>query len=330
MAILRSLWLVVVAAVSACGGGDDGVPQGPVDLPLLQHGDPLFEPGQEHELDPATARPADYSCHGVEAAPEAGDPIEFDIQVLDFQEDTPVPDACVTFHVDNVVPEADSCDGARTDADGIVTVSGVENAWYAYRVYPHDGPSPAESVVDTVAFNEVSPTASGAGPVEARSVSAGTLELIPTLYGFRRVPGTGMLTGAVFTTCASSTRDKVYGAQVRVARLDGTYIRSEATSEAGVVNRREPGGDPHYRYWNGDGFPAPTQPFTHAGGLFAVAQIPILPDENEVLVEAWGVLTEGGEPEVISCERAELYPDTVTVLDLGPLRSDSPDCPGLR
>ena len=294
----------------------DGGPP-PVDQPLLQLGggaDPTDPTGIG--IDPASAEPADYACFGTRTTPDdSGADQEFTLEVKEFRTDEVIGGLCVKFYPDNTPVVGDTCDPDTdlvTDAMGRVTVTAPGGAWYAYRVFPKMGPSPSLTIDGSVQINETAPTT--ATSVEGNSISAATLNLIPTVLGFRRAAGTAIVAGTVFD-CNESA---VYGGTIRIYREDGTPI-SEGTRND----------DPHYRYFNGDDFPSAEQPWSHVDGIFAVANIPVGSDGEFVFVEAWGKRTADGPVEIISCELMPVFGSTISIINLQPLRADATGCPGL-
>ncbi|MBJ75024.1 MAG: hypothetical protein CMN31_27440 [Sandaracinus sp.] len=309
--------LLALGAV-ACGDDDgmmmaDAGPSGPV----LQTGDgPDPTDATGIAIDPATAAPADYACLGMGMRPTGGEDVTFDLEIKEFRTDDTLGDLCVRFYADNMPMPGDTCDPESdlvTDGDGVVEVTAPANGWYAYRVFPKEGPSPSLQIAGSVQINEPAPEADG-GSAEGNSVSQATLDLIPTVLGFSQVPGTAVVAGTVFD-CAG---DPVYGAEVRLYREDGSPIL-EGTANA----------DPHYRYFDGDDFPSADQPYTHVDGLFATANIPVASDGEFVFMELWGRLGESDtEAQLISCERLPVFGDTISIVNLEPLRADAPACPG--
>jgi len=89
--------------------------------------------------------------------------------------------------------------------------------------------------------------------------------------------------------------------------------------------------EPHYRYFDGDDFPFAGQEWSHVDGLYAAANIPVTQDaagEDEgVLIRVVGRTTAGGPLQVIGCEPIPLHPDTASIMNVVPLRSDGPTCP---
>lgn len=296
------------------GTGDGGTP---LDQPLLQLGDgadPTDPSGIA--IDPASAEPADYSCFGMRTTPDnSGADQAFTLEVKEFRTDEVIEGLCVKFYPDNAPVVGDTCDPDTdlvTDAMGRVTVTAPGGGWYAYRVFPKSGPSPSLTIDGSVQINEFAPTT--AATVEGNSISAATLNLIPTVLGFRRAAGTAIVAGTVF----DCNEDPVYGGTIRIYREDGTAIAEGSRND-----------DPHYRYFNGDDFPSAEQPWSHVDGIFAVANIPVGSDGEFVFVEAWGKRTADGPLEIISCERMPVFRSTISIINLQPLRADATGCPGL-
>ena len=298
--------LVALALSTGVGCGDDDAPpitdtdagMGGSDLPVLSTG----------TMDmPASGTP-DYACLGSRVQPTAGEPVASTFELRDFETDAPVANARVWLFPDNAV--RDACDGTctefMTDASGNAAVNLPADGWYAYRVFPRTGATATMRVVDSMQYNEPAPSEAGRS-VTGNSVSEGTLGLIPAVLGVRRQPGTALLAGTV----VDCDETPVYGARVRA--FDGdTEIEmgTEVTS-------------PQYRYFNGDSFPSDTGTFTHADGLYVGVQIPVPAAASDRLrIEAWGRPTADGPEERIGCEAVRVLADAVTIVNLGPERSD--------
>lgn len=336
----RWTWLLAFGALAATACGDDdggadaamadsgGTDAGETDageemdaatgmqLPLLMNGDgadPVDPTGIG--IDPASAEPANMSCFGMTTVPVGGDDVDFTLRIQEFRTDDVLEGLCVKFYPDNTPVPGDTCDPSTdlvTAADGTISVTAPAGGWYAYRVFPKDGPSPSLQIAGSVQINEPAPESPTV--VEGNSVSQATLNLIPTVLGFTQQPGTALVAGTVF----DCDEDPVYGAVVRVFREDGTEI---------VEGTRNP--EPHYRYFDGDDFPKSDQPWTHTDGIFTLANVPVADDGEFVFVEVWGRRSEGAEPEVISCERLPLFADTISIVNMAPLRETPPACPNL-
>lgn len=291
------------------GGGTDAGP-GEVTLPEAQLGN--YEPAEPMGFDPTG--PANYACHGSGVTPTPGDAVSFTLRIEDFQEGNPLEGVCLKFYADNDVPVSDSCDGdaVMSDEDGEVTVMGMEGGWYAYRVFPKEGPTAGLTVSGSVQFNEVTPGEGGSQA--ANAVSQATLDLIPTVLGFPRSPGTAIVAGAV----RDCDDENVFGTQIRLYRADGSEILEGRMAS-----------DPHIRYFDGDDFPSAMQQWTNGDGLYASANIPVPSEGAGVLIEVWGRRSGDAEPVLLGCEEGRVYADTVTIVNVTPLRSDAPACPNL-
>jgi len=329
---MRGAFFCLVVSALALGCGDDdsttpGTDAGPVpetdagemmmmgEVPALVTGDGAdpTDPTGEAPRDPA---PPELSCFGTGVEPTGGDDVTFQLEIKEFRTDDTLEDLCVKFYADNMPMPGDTCDpdsDLTTDADGRVEVTAPAGGWYAYRVFPKDGPTPALQVTGSVQINEPAPMDEGA-TIEGNSVSQATLNLIPTVLGFRPDPGTALVAGT-FWDCEE---DPLYGGVARVYTEDGTEIM-EGTGSS----------DPHYRYFDGDDFPADGRTYTHTDGIFTVANVPVAADGEFVFVEVWGRREAVGEMEIISCERLPIFADTIAIVNMAPLRETPPACPGL-
>lgn len=311
-------FLVVVAGVilgSVGCGDDDGVTPGDAGMAGVDSGPPVMLPSVKRNGSPGMpAEAAVYTSRGTNTQPAAGAMIDYTFTVKDFQTDDTVAGVMVQLFTNNDVLDtcaAPDCQLGVSDAMGQFTAHGPANAWYAYRMLPKMGPTAAATVVGSVQYNEPAPAATG-GSVEGNSVSRATLNLIPTVLGFRQQAGTAIIAGAV----RDSDNTEVYGAIIKAYGSDGMLIM-EGDAMA----------SPHIRYFNGDSFPSPTATFTDIDGLYAVANVP--PDRSPVRLEAWGRLTDAAaEPVILGCETVRIFADTVTIMNIVPLRSDGPTgCP---
>ncbi len=293
-------------ATDGGGGGTDGggTIMFPADLPALSRG----------TMGMPMMTAADYSsCAASAAAPTPGAEIDIDFHLKYFGGEDGAPGATVWFYQDNVVRdscEAGSCQELTTSDTGHAMVRALAGGWYAYRVFPRsDLPTSALRFAGSIQYNE--PAASTAGAtVEGNAVSEQTLSLIPAVLGFPRQRGTALMAGTVI----DCTGEVVYGAIIVAFAPDGTPIVE------GPLNP-----DPHFRYFDGDSTPSGESRWSHADGLFAAVNIPIPSDPSQpVRLEAWGRDSAGGPVRRLGCEAGRVLEDTVTILNVGPLRSDYP------
>ncbi len=307
-------WTIAMMATLAFACGDDKTndPNNPdpndpdmrmITLPTTSVG----------SLENPVEKDADFSCLNMVTQPtRTASVVDFEFLIQDFQEDTATPGVDVWVWQDNVVDpdgcDAPNCTMGTTDGDGKVTVKGNPGAWFSYRVFGKDGPTKAQTVKGSVQYNERAPETAG-GTVEGISVSLKTLDLIPAVLGFDREPGTAILAGRLFD-CGD---DDIRGAIAKLYDSNGTEI-TEGTTQA----------EPHFRYFDGDSFPSARQTHTHVDGLWAVANVPISGDSTTVTVEILGKRENDTEPVILARERARVFPDTVTLINTGPLRTDGP------
>lgn len=308
---MRTFFAIAAAlALLGCGGTtatDAGVDAAlVVDLPPAEaftEGAIAFEPA-----------PLDYGCLGTATAPVGGADIAVQFRLRDFQDDFAVPDTDIWLFTDNVIASdcaGPNCQAFRTDTMGNANVMMPAGGWYSYQVIPHDGPSPGRRVFGVFQYNEPAPAAAG-GSVEGNSVSGTTIELIPALLGITREPGRAIVAGR-FYDCVDSN---IANAIVRVYDPDGNFI------EPGVRST-----DPNYHYFTGlvtGNVPAQEAQYSAGDGLYVAPQIPIV-DDRPYRVEGWA--NYAGRFQRVSCEVARIFDDSVTILNLGPMRQDAdPSC----
>jgi hypothetical protein len=125
-----------------------------------------------------------------------------------------------------------------------------------------------------------------------------------------RVPTTAIIAGEV----QDCTGDPVRGSVVRLFRADGTEI----------LNGTE-AADPHIAYFDGLENPDNSSFYTQVDGLYATANITAPATGFETIrVEAWGRRNAGDAIELLGCEAVGIYENGVSIVNIGPLRSDYP------
>jgi hypothetical protein len=269
-----------------------------------------------------TERMADYSCLGTRTEPAAGADVSITMNLVFFaSEGEPARNARVWFFPDNVIEDTCTapCQEVMSSMDfGRATVTARAGGWYAYRVFARPGPTFSTQVVDSAQYNEQAPAAAG-GSIDANAVSEQTVRLIPTVFGYTRLPGTTLLAGTV-QDCAE---EPVRGATFRV--YDGATMIMEGALAT----------DTHFAYFNGMETPDADARFTNVDGLYSGVNVPLATSGSNLLrVEAWGRISDGDPEEGVrvGCEAIRVLPDAVTIVNLGPTRSDYPaghPCAGL-
>lgn len=303
--------VLALTFASACGGSnsrpDGGSDAGAPPVPEL---DPLA--AYAETTDEYEPRTLDYACLGERSQPAAGAPVSTTFQLRDFQNDFAVDQTEVWLFSNNEIADecvAPACQAVTTDVMGDATVSLPSEGWIAYRVLPKMGLSRMSTVFAVFQYNFPVPATAG-GAITGNSVSGSTIDLIPATLGVSRTDGLALIAGRV-RDCAGNS---VENAIIRV------YDPSGAPVLEGDAND-----DPHFHYFNGSverNLPSLDQLHTSPDGLYVLIQIPVRA-EGRYRIEAWGNLD--GEPTIIGCEAARIFPDAVTIVNLNPRRSDGPE-----
>ncbi len=265
-----------------------------------------------------TAENAVYTCLGTETVPTPGAEISYTFELRGFGSGDAVANARVFFFPDNIPQTIDcaagtctgSCVSFMTDTMGNGSVMGPASAWYAYSICPRAGATMASTYVDSLQINEGAPSAGG-GAVEGNAVSVSTLNLIPAAFGFTRVPTTAIVAGEIH----DCDGDAVRGGYIRLFDGDGDEL----------VSVPDVNDAPHIQYFDGNENPDGSTTFSQVDGLYAAANIPgPASGFAPVRVEAYGVIAEGGPVVLLGCESVGVYQNGVSIVNIGPLRSDYP------
>jgi hypothetical protein len=300
---MKRLWLslgcmLALAGVGGCDGGGGGVDAGQDSGP----GEPELPVLMAWDDDAEELVAADFSCLGTEPGPTAGAEAEIEVRTMARAlMDAARPDTTVHIYPANQIPAGlecgDGCTSITTGTDGTTTVSLPAGGWFAYRV-PSVG-----TTATTLQFNTF------ANPDSRVDLSVISRSLFEGALGAASVTvqeDTASFTGT-FTDCSGNT---VMGAQVRLVGPSGVIQGGTAPTGPRIV------------YWNATGpFPSPTRTFTSEVGRYAGGNIP---PAGRVRLELWGVRTEGGDPELVACEQFDAHGDQVSIIAVGPLRSDAP------
>jgi hypothetical protein len=256
----------------------------------------------------------DFSCLGTLTAPVAGAPIEMTAAFTEAVSRATLPaGARVEFFPGNRILDTcvePDCFTTTASATGQVMVTLPASSWYAFRV--NEGGAATTEPVETVGYNRPTPAAAGVAP--EGFISRATIGLIPMLYSRMRVPGTAIVSGAVYDCNGHA----VGNAKVNVFRGENEIIQGTGAS------------DPFVGYFMGSS-PCPTRcrdtdmgtaADPTLGARFAFANI--LASDEPVRVEIRATLAEGEEPTLISCEEIDAIADAVAIISMRPVRSDYP------
>ena len=334
-----SLVCVLALGVSACDGGNNGTDGGTSggDAGMTTGGDgggtgddaggpPAGPPVQvvtmrDSDGNPTASGPADYSCNGSATAPAGSGDSTFTVTAKDFQTGEAVTGLMVQFFPDNM-PSTDAtcsapCQAVTTDASGQASVTGTAGGWYAYRVIAGTGTTPSQTAgvdyIGVVQINEVTPDDGGSATLNV--VSANTRNLILTLLPLNQDEGTAVITGEAL----DCNGDPVQNATVKV--FDSTGEIALGTTSNG----------PRAFYFNGmsPDLPQGSARMSAVDGLYGAANVPLPTDGTDIRLEIWGSTSDGAAAEMLGCEHVQAGADGVTILNVGPTRSDGPtDCSG--
>jgi hypothetical protein len=300
----------VIAGLGGCGGNGMSGDAGPPDTGMPDSGMLAQRPAAvDTNGDRMPDGPPDLSCLGMRTRPMEGDRVSFTAHIYDFQsgESSTVSEAVdVDIFPDNVVTDdcSGSCIRGNTGTSGDVMASGPQGGWFAYRVHAGTGTAPTTPVL-TIGYNRIVP-AEGAR-INLPSVSSMTIGFIPSLFRRTRLPGTAIVSGSV-TDCMGRG---IMNAVLRVYRGD-TELRTGPNPTDFFIG-----------YFNDANVPDPRRTVTNLNGLYAAANVDFVPD-MPIRIELWAVLEEGGELRRIACEEVRVFADAVTIISVGPTRSDYP------
>ncbi len=321
------LGVALALALVGCDDGDGGTDSGPPDgtdagpPDGTDAGPPAGGPAVGKGMDLGALAAADYSCLGMRAAPTAGAEVTFTGQLNSFSSGAAVADLQVQVYPANMVDVGGACGAgcqmATTDAMGQFSAMAPADGWFAYRVLGGQGtpgggtPMP---FLTTIQFNEPAPAAAGE-TVGLTTIDQGTRDSIVLLLGTNADP----LRTTVVGTIEDCAGDPIANVDLRIFGSAG-----EVTTMTSGSNDRE-------FYFNGGGAmdpPAATIPetrrrATNVDGLYGLANLDV-PGDSAYRVEAWGSTTDGEAPVLLGCEQVQVAPDSVTIINIGPLRSDAP------
>ena len=256
--------------------------------------------------------PADLSCLGQRTSPAPGAQTTIAMPVRPFGAPPQValPGAVVQFfpgnQVDIISPcTAPSCSQVTANQDGVVNVEIPARAWFAYRALAISNSDPEKSFWQTVEYNLDSDR------VTARSETVNTISEAAMLGLADQADVTldrerGVISGAVLD-CHGRP---MIGAVARV------FSGDDGTSDPGTT----------FSYFGTQTPPAidPTLVHTSASGRYAIVNTP----PGDVRVEIWGRPPGSNDVQLIACEPAAAFAESLTVLVMLPMRSDGPTACG--
>jgi hypothetical protein len=267
------------------------------------------------EDDEGNAAVPDFDCLGSREWPTPVGESAFVLPVVPFgaPPSARVPDATVQFFSSGQ-PAADGsctapdCREVTADAAGEVRQIWPDGTVLNYRVKPISGDDPSTSFMPTVEFNLL--VEQDGRPEGINTMSRAVLSALAQSVSVAFDDQKALLAGTL-RDCAGRP---VRGAVARV--FDG--VGSEVTRADGTL----------VVYFDGEQRPGleASQGNTDRDGRYSAINVPT----GDVRVELWGTRAEGDQPQLIACELAAVYGDTMTIVPLQPLRADAPASCGTR
>jgi hypothetical protein len=257
--------------------------------------------------------PADLSCLNTTSGDQATTvEVTLNTKVADFQSGNVVPQAMVTAF--DKIDYMHSFDTKMADANGLISFkipAGTKR--FGFKMTTDDG-----STLPTFLLNQiVKPDQMvQTEPSKIQSVSMTTATTLPALIGETKIPGTGVIAGAMrdcnkhemsnFVATVSSTSrtaTPVAGAEsFYFSQSTGIPVHHHAATDSGPV--------------------APGQESSSPDGLFMVIQLPVVP---QAYVQIWGFKTDAdvatGQMTLLTELQAPVVADTVITGSYEPLRN---------
>ncbi len=302
-----ALLITVIAPAFACGG-DDG--NGNADAaPMLPNEGFVppteitmaYSPG-ENDGEWNLIGPADWSCLNTPTS-DAPSTVAINLtgELVDFQNDTELPDAIITAYDDTNFSGAGIAT-AVADEDGMYAMTlPVGQTRVAFKLQD-------DRALDTYNLNEYFEPSNADQDFEVRSVSLLTANALPAFIGVTRTVGLGILAG----TAIDCNGDEVGGA---IATVSSVSASPEHLDGAGT----------YYFSANATSLPVrhTQQLQTNTDGVFVVIELPIMPT---AFLQVWGFI-DGQNPAtdeltLLAEIPAPILADSVVIGNPEPLRSN--------
>lgn len=290
----------LVAICVGCGGtttptdsgttpGNDG---GSVDMGMA--GSPV--------LAVASPNTIDLSCLGTATVPAGGADTTATVAITEYVSMGAVADTTVELYTNDDPTgtcASPDCVMGTTDSMGHVDLVAPAGGWVALHILPSAG------TAEVLAYNQDWPTAAGM-TFGSYAFSSSSISLVSSLLGRTFQTATaGAISGQV-NDCMSHN---VANAEARVFHGTTQVVTGPSSDRTSPRINGLQGTNPTRSGLTGD------------GGTFVGANVPVGDDYH---VEIWGTQTAGGTAELIGCEEGRVVAGAITVLVIGPLRSDYP------
>ena len=285
-------------------GGDDAGPDsntGPVDSAVCANTDAGMQTMPSAIVAVPTGSTLDVSCIGTATRPAGGAATMGTLTVTEFLPPSgATPSTMVDIFSTNVITDtcaAPGCVTVTTDAMGQAMATVPAGAWTAFHIHP----SAATAEVLAYSFPW---TSTAGGMVGTNSFSSSTVTLVSTLLQ-RTLQAT--TAGAISGQVNDCMGHHLANAEARVFHGTTQIVNGPACNHASP------------RITGLESTTLTRDGLTGQSGTFVGANVPLGDDYH---VEIWGVTTAGGAPRLIGCEEGRVVAGGITVLSIGPLRSD--------
>lgn len=292
--------LACLMAVSVgCGGSTPAADTGPVGTdtgPGMTDTGPVTPP----VLAVASPNTIELGCIGTATRPAGGASTMAQIAVTEYVSMQPITSTTIELYADDAITgtcTAPNCVSGMTDAMGHVTLGALAGGWVGLHILPS-----ADSA-EVLAYNQTWPTTAGATFATA-GFSSGSIGLVSSLLGRTFQTATA---GAISGQVNDCMDHHLANAEARVFRGTTQVVTGPSSDRTSPRITGLMGTNPTRQGFTGD------------GGTFVGANVPVGDDYH---VEIWGVRTMGGAEELIGCEEGRVIAGGITVLVIGPLRSD--------
>ncbi len=258
-------------------------------------------PPPQAALTVAAPNTLDIACAGSATRPAGGADVSAQIVLTEYVSRAAVGMTPVEIYTDDLVTGTcagnANCVSGMTDAAGHLTLSAPGGGWVGLHI-----PSGQTGSAEVLAYNQTWPSTAGDDfPTYAFAMSS--INLVATLLGRQLQPGNGAISGQV----ADCMGHNVANAHPRVYHGTDEIVTGTGNTSPRITGLEgtSPTRAPYF--------------LTGSGGTFVGANVPAGDDYH---VEIWGTTTAGGQEELIGCEEGRVVDGAITVLVIGPLRSD--------
>lgn len=286
----RSLGLALFTSFcAACGTPSSGSDAGPRDDsgPIVQG------------LVSSASGPVDLSCVGHVTLPAATETVSGTLHFYEYLSMSPITSNAVDIFDANAITDTcaePDCTTYTTDAQGNLALTLPAGAWFAFRLHV------SGQTTNVLAFDQPWLTAPGA--ISVPGFAPGTITIVGMLLNRTfQADRLGSMSGRAVDCLGqplANVRPRVFVADTEVITgpIGDTGSPRISGLEASMPTRTG---------------------LTGASGNFVGANVP---PGDDVHVEMWATLVEGGDPQLIGCTEARVVAGGITLAIIGGLRSD--------